>query len=93
LSLYKKALRIWNRWYVYRLKYLGFCEYFYRKEGIDVYLTGFKSALPELYAQRKTEGQFHYEGNGRNKIGRQQRVEALRKAIALTESKIKSGEG
>lgn len=83
LAIYKKALEEWESddiiiggWYS------GFCEYF-RYKYIHYNL------LKELIAQRERSGKgFHYIPGGYHKAGRIKRVEALKRAIKLTEEKL-----
>jgi len=59
----------------------GFCWYLIMKDTFD----GKLYELLELTKQRKIKhGLWHYEQTGKYPEGRKQRVEALKKAIALT---------
>lgn len=101
LELYKKALVDWSAdtfesslCYMNET-YLGFCWYFQKVYGIDICTSTFDEILPELYEFRTSEGPaflwrgLGYDGKepfGRAYNGREERVEALKKAIELLES-------
>lgn len=101
LKLYKKALEDWSAdTFNSNLCYMnetfsGFCWYFHKVHGINFYGSKFKERLPELYKFRTKEGvSFVWNGQGSDgqepfgltHNGREERVEALKKAIDLLES-------
>lgn len=98
LELYKVALKDWESpLSMIKTGYCGFCMYFLREHGIQLTqpLIGesvyFPLKLPELFEQRRfTNLRYHYLPKATEIEGIQVRAEALRKAIELTETKIKA---
>ena len=98
LEIYKQALRDWsvdtfmnhNCWI--DDTYLGLCTYFYKK-GLFPPGSDFKTVFPELYLFRKRDGVFLWNGQGSDGQyldggefnGREERIEALKKAISYIE--------
>lgn len=100
LELYKVALKDFESpLSMIQTGYFGFCMYFKVSHGIVLHVIPndqqsddflFQSKLPELYEQRRFPNlRYHYLPKATEIEGIQVRAEALRKAIELTETKIK----
>lgn len=87
LALYKKALVDWEKpieGCAFKTR-VGFCYYFKRSA-----LKFTKENFRILWDQRLlVTSRFHYNGMGIDKLGRQQRVTALKNAIEILENKLK----
>lgn len=100
LGLYKKALEVWlldEDWQTGTYTMGGFCCYFedlkYKNENIWLYGDYFEFLLPELFQQRTITDDnswWLFNGSGETKLGRKERITALKAAIKLCESKLKT---